>query len=186
MRTGTQYGLEREMIMKHDVFISYSRKDQVIVDEICRLFDSNSISYWLDTKKLHMGSEFMADIVDAIENSSITLFISSSNSNNSIYTAKEVALAFNSGKYIIPYKIDNSAFSKKLQFVMTDLNCINAIPYSSQKAIELVKDIKSLLYGERHIEIKNPEKREYIDIQSWDEPQNKVLKFIKNIFADKQ
>lgn len=95
-----------------------------------------------------MGSEFMADIVDAIENSTITLFISSSDSNNSIYTAKEVTLAFNAGKYIIPYKIDNSSFSKKLQFVMTDLNCIDATPYSTQKAKALVADIKSLLYGE--------------------------------------
>ena len=100
--------------MKYDVFISYSRKDQVVVDEIRQLLDSNAITYWLDTEKVHMGSEFMADIVDAIENSTITLFISSSDSNNSIFTAKEVALAFNAGKYIIPYKIDNSSFSKKL------------------------------------------------------------------------
>lgn len=98
--------------MKYDVFISYSRKDQVVVDEIRQLLDSNAITYWLDTEKVHMGSEFMADIVDAIENSTITLFISSSDSNNSIYTAKEVALAFNAGKYIIPYKIDNSSFSR--------------------------------------------------------------------------
>ena len=64
--------------MKYDVFISYSRKDQVVVDEIRQLLDSNAITYWLDTEKVHMGSEFMADIVDAIENSTITLFISSS------------------------------------------------------------------------------------------------------------
>lgn len=171
--------------MKYDVFISYSRKDQVVVDEIRQLLDSNAITYWLDTEKVHMGSEFMADIVDAIENSTITLFISSSDSNNSIYTAKEVALAFNAGKYIIPYKIDNSSFSKKLQFVMTDLNCIDATPYSTQKAKALVADIKSLLYGERNEEVKNIEKREYIDVLQWNEPQNKILRFIKRIFEDK-
>lgn len=134
--------------MKYDVFISYSRKDQIIVDEICKLFDDNSISYWLDTNKIHFGSEFMADIVDAIEESTITLFISSSSSNKSIYTAKEVALAFNAGKYIIPYKIDNSSFNKNLRFVMTNLNCIEAVPYTTQKAKKLVSDIKSLLHGE--------------------------------------
>lgn len=171
--------------MKYDVFISYSRKDQAIVDEIRQLFDVNSITYWLDTEKIHMGSEFMADIVDAIENSSITLFVSSSDSNNSIFTAKEVALAFNAGKYIIPYKIDNSSFSKKLQFVMTDLNCIDATPYSTQKAKALVADIKSLLYGERKEEIVNIEKRTYIDVHQWNEPQNKFLKYIKRIFEDK-
>ncbi len=132
-----------------------------------------------------MGSEFMADIVDAIENSTITLFISSSNSNNSIYTAKEVALAFNGGKYIIPYKIDKSSFSKKLQFVMTDLNCIDATPYSTQKAQALIADIKALLHGERRIEVENIEKREYINVLQWNEPRNKILRFIKRIFEDK-
>jgi hypothetical protein len=155
------------------------------VDEIRSLLDSNGITYWLDTEKVHMGSEFMADIVDAIENSTITLFISSSDSNNSIYTAKEVALAFNVGKYIIPYKIDNSSFSKNLQFVMTNLNCIDAIPYSTQKANALVADIKSLLYGERKEEVINIDEREYIDVLQWNEPQSKILRFIKRIFEDK-
>lgn len=171
--------------MKYDVFISYSRKDKDVVNEISRLLDASGITYWLDTQKVHMGSEFMADIVNAIENSTLTLFISSSESNNSIYTAKEVALAFNAGKYIIPYKIDNSSFSKKLQFVMTDLNCIDATPYSIQKAKALVSDIKSLLHGERKEEIINIEHREYIDILQWNEPQSKILRFFKKIFEDK-
>lgn len=171
--------------MKYDVFISYSRKDENIVKEICQLLDDKAISYWLDRNNIHMGGKFMADIVDAINHSSITLFVSSIDSNHSIYTAKEVALAFNAGKYIIPYKIDNSSFSKNLQFVMTDLNCINAVPYSLQKAEELVNDIESLLHGKRHKEISDIPKRNYIDVRKWDEPSNKILRFVKNLFEDK-
>ena len=59
--------------MKYDVFVSYSRKDNDIVREILKLLDANSITYWLDTKKIGPGSEFMADIVEAIENSKIFL-----------------------------------------------------------------------------------------------------------------
>lgn len=171
--------------MKYDVFVSYSRKDNDIVREILKLLDANSITYWLDTKKIGPGSEFMADIVEAIENSKITLFISSIDSNNSIYTAKEVALAFNHGKYIIPYKIDKSSFSKQLQFVMTDLNCIEAVPYSVEKAEQLVTDIKALLYGDRRSEVVNVPTREYVDVSKWDEPHNRFLQFIKKIFEDK-
>lgn len=172
--------------MRYDVFISYSSKDKEIVNEIKKMMEDNSISYWLDTEKVHIGGEFMADIVDAIENSKITLFISSANSNNSIYTAKEVALAFNAGKYIIPFKIDNSSFNKNLQFVLTDLNCISAVPPSRQKLMNLIADIKSLLYGARKMETENIEEREYIDILKWDEPQNKFLRFVKSLFEDKQ
>lgn len=171
--------------MKYDVFISYSRKDKAIVDEITQLLCENGISYWVDTKDIRMGSEFMADIVEAIEYSRITLFISSVDSNRSIYTAKEVAVAFNAGKYIIPYKIDKSAFNKNLQFVMSDLNCIEAIPYSVQKAKSLVADIKSLLYGNKKNEVCKEEERQYIDISKWEEPSNRFLKFVKKIFEDK-
>ena len=90
---------------KYDVFISYSRRDTTIVQKICSIFKANNISYWLDKKDINAGGIFLADIVEAIKGCKITLFVSSVYSNNSMYTAKEVAMAFNEGKYIIPYKI---------------------------------------------------------------------------------
>lgn len=170
--------------MKHDVFISYSRKDRPIVDEICELLNENNISFWRDVREIEPGSKFMGDIVDAIKSCKITLFISSENSNQSPYTAKEVALAFNEGKHIIPYKIDHSSFSKNMKLLFSDINFTEAIPYSRQKAILLVADIKALVNGTRISEQK-AEERTYIDFTTWDEPQNKFLKFIKHIFSDK-
>jgi hypothetical protein len=170
--------------MKHDVFISYSRKDKAIVDEICELLEDSNISYWRDTHEINPGNAFMSDIVDAIKACKITLFISSCNSNHSPYTAKEVALAFNEGKHIIPYKIDDSSFCRNLELLFSDINFTEAIPYSRQKAICLVADIRSLLTGQQIVNQKVSE-RQYIDVSSWDEPSNKVLKFIKQIFKDK-
>lgn len=63
--------------MKHDVFISYSRKDRPVVDEICELLNENGISFWRDVREIDPGSKFMGDIVDAIKGCKITLFISS-------------------------------------------------------------------------------------------------------------
>mgnify|MGYP000752597643 CR=1 FL=1 len=170
--------------MEHDVFISYSRKDKAIVDEICELLNENSISFWRDVREIDPGSMFMGEIVDAIKGCKITLFVSSTNSNHSIYTAKEVALAFNEGKHIIPYKIDHSSFCKNMQFLFSDINFTEAIPYSRQKAMELVSDIKALVNGTRISEQKVDE-RTYIDFTTWDEPQNKFLRYIKHIFSDK-
>ena len=170
---------------KYDVFISYSRKDLSVVQEICQLFQEYNISYWLDKKDIHAGGEFLGDIVQAIRNCKITLFISSANSNNSIYTAKEVAMAFNEGKYIIPYKIDSSSFNRNLELVLCDLNWVEAIPFDKIKALDLVSNIKSLLTGERKQEIDNISHREYINVNDWDEPDSKFLRFIKNLFKDK-
>ena len=90
---------------KYDVFISYSRKDKAIVDEIRQLLDANSITYWLDIEKIRMGSEFMGDIVDAIEKSDLVLFISSVNSNASHNVAKEISIADKFKKTILPVRI---------------------------------------------------------------------------------
>lgn len=171
--------------MNHDVFISYSRKDLDVVLKICKLFQEHHISYWLDKKDIHVGSEFLGDIVSAIKACKITLFISSSNSNNSIYTAKEVAMAFNEGKYIIPYKIDTSAFNRKLELVLCDLNWMEAIPFDEQNAKKLIVNIKSLLSGEKQDEIKNIPPRKYINIAAWDEPNNRFLRYLKTLFTDK-
>lgn len=126
----------------------------------------------------------MGDIVDAIKGCKITLFISSENSNHSLYTAKEVTLAFNEGKHIIPYKIDHSSFSKNMELIFSDINFMEAVPYSREKAIKLVADIKALVSGTRISEQK-VEERVFIDITTWDEPQNRFLRYIKHIFSDK-
>ena len=129
---------------------------------------------------------FMEDIVNAIKNSRITLFVSSSDSNKSVYIAKEIAIAFNEGKYIIPYKVDMSPFNERLEFVLCDLNWVEAVPYSTQKAVSLVADIKALLHGERAKEMEvQTEKREYIDVLKWNEPRSGILKFFKRVFEDK-
>lgn len=171
--------------MGHDVFISYSRKDLGVVQEICRLFRENGISYWLDKKDISAGGEFLGDIVYAIKNCKITLFVSSSSSNNSIYTAKEVAMAFNEGKYIIPYRIDSSAFNRNLELVLCDLNWVEAIPFDQYKAQELVANIKSLLTGERQSEVRDIPPRSYVNVDAWDKPGNRMMKFVKNLFSEK-
>lgn len=171
--------------MKYDVFISYSRKDLSVVKQICSLFCANGISFWLDQKNVSAGGEFLGDIVQAIKDCRITLFISSSNSNNSLYTAKEVALAFNEGKYIIPYKIDSSSFNKNLELVLCNLNWMEAIPFDERKALDLVASIRSLLTGENKQEVENIPPRVYINVEDWDEPNNRFLRYIKRLFKDK-
>ena len=37
---------------KYDVFISYSRKDSAIADEICKAFDQVGITYFIDREEI--------------------------------------------------------------------------------------------------------------------------------------
>lgn len=127
----------------------------------------------------------MGDIADAIRGCRITLFISSSDSNKSMYTAKEVAMAFNEGKYIIPYKIDDSEFHRNLELVMCDLNYIEAIPFDEAKAATLVDNIINLLNGKRSGEALVRTHRVYIDVTQWNDSGGRFVRFIKNLFRER-
>ena len=105
---------------KYDVFISYSRKDYMLNDEIIpgnpisaiqELFEENKISYWFDKDGIYSGSEFMPLISDAISDSKILVFISSKHSNESKWTAGEILEALNEDKLVIPVRIDESKYT---------------------------------------------------------------------------
>ena len=82
-----------------DVFISYSRKDTAIADEVCTMLDKNGINYFIDQQGIPGGGEFPTIIAEAIQNCALLLFLASENSFNSKYCRQE-------WKYAIEQKKD--------------------------------------------------------------------------------
>ncbi len=141
--------------MHYDVFISYSRKDYV--DEKENVIPNNAVSviketlkregitYWFDEEGIYVGETFADKIVNSIDQADILIFISSENSNKSLYTPKEIAYAAQQRKYIIPVLIDQSKYSTKVNFWLADVSYL--VFYSNpQKGLnDLVESIKSHL-----------------------------------------
>ena len=129
------------MTYKYDVFISYSRKDYKDeatkaeipgnpITAITEAFDKNNITYWIDREGIYSGQEFRDKIIDAIATSNVFLFVSSHNSNKSIWTKREILEASDSGKYIIPFKIDDCEYDRSVKF---ELRPLDFIEYFSDK-----------------------------------------------------
>ena len=133
------------MEYKYDVFISYSRKDTTTADKICKAFDENGISYFIDRQGIIAGMEFPDTLANAILSSRIFLFLASDNSYKSKFTRNEVVYAFNKkeGACIIPYIIDGSKLPTDLEFTFCSINWrkINDHPIESS----LVQDIQKIL-----------------------------------------
>ena len=99
--------------IKYDVFISYSRKDYVDKEnniipnnEVSKILDrlkQEGISYWIDTEGIYSGQDFKKTIPAIIAASSVFLYISSSNSNNSEWTSNEIGTACELKKIHSPY-----------------------------------------------------------------------------------
>lgn len=112
------------MDFKYDVFISYSRKDTAVADEITRAFEKEGISYFIDRKGIRGGMEFPMVLAKAIRESKIFLFLASENSYVSKFTQNEIVYAFNKKQKqdIIPYIIDGSELPEELEFTFSAIN----------------------------------------------------------------
>ena len=122
-----------------DVFISYSRKDTEQIKSIINLLNEMKIKYWIDVNDAYSGDNYKSTIYDAILHTKIVLFISSENSNKSLNVEKEISIADEQKKIIIPIKIDTSTYSRSISY---DISSIDAIDYSERK-VETLKKIKN-------------------------------------------
>ena len=153
--------------MKYDVFISYSRKDYVddhnqiipenIISQLKELFDQNNISYWLDEQGLS-GQEFTSLITRKIKESSIFLFVSSKNSNASIWTRNEIGVANHHKKIIIPFRYDNSTFDDSVIMYIISLDHIEYYKNPEKGMSRLLLSIQG--YIKEEIDAKEKERQE--------------------------
>lgn len=141
--------------MKYDVFISYSRKDYVDdqgnvmedspVNRIIQFLDEKNISYWVDKEGIYSGREFVEVLANAIVDSKMVIFVSSKNSNSSIYTTGEVFEAIENKRLIIPVKIDNSQYNPKFKLLLRPLDFID---YSK---VDALSDLLRAIEKEKEI-----------------------------------
>ena len=139
----------------YDVFISYSRKDYVDehnnvipgneVSKIKEALTKAKITYWFDEEGVYPGDKFAKVIVQNIKTSSIFVFLSTKNSNQSEWTANEISTAHMLGKKIIPVRIDDSVFHDDVILYIARLSRIDYFSNPDEGRRELVRSIKEYL-----------------------------------------
>lgn len=129
--------------MKHRVFISYSRKDAEIVENIRNILDEFKIPYWIDKEGIFSGENYKEVIVDAIDVAKAVIFASSANSNKSINVIRELGYAVKQGKTIIPVMLDDTQYAKSIRL---DISDIDQIEYSNTEQMKK-RLVASLAYS---------------------------------------
>ena len=143
---------------KYDVFISYSRKDYVDekknvlpdneVSKIKETLKKAGITFWFDEECVYSGDEFAKVIVKNIKASCIFVFLSTSNSNFSEWTASEISTAHMMKKKIIPVRLDSSVFHDDVILYLSRLSHIDYYENPEKGRQELVRSIKAYLENE--------------------------------------
>lgn len=105
-------------ILHSDIFVSYSRKDEDVVVNFCRLFNAQNWSVWRDKEQIEYGEEFPNEIRQAINNCKVVVYFSSEDSNKSEYVEKEIQYANNNGKKIVPIRLRESELNSNIESIV--------------------------------------------------------------------
>lgn len=127
----------------HDVFISFSFKDQAIVDKIVnQLTNVYNINCWICTEEIRAGENFRLDIAQAIKAARIVVLVQSKSSVASNEVAIEVLYALKKGKMVKPFIIEESQLSDDIEIALVSTHYIDATqPTLDERIKELAIDI---------------------------------------------
>ncbi len=125
----------------HDVFISFSFEDQSVAETIVNELTSKyGISCWICTRDIDGGKRYKRLIPEAIRASKLVVFVQSETALGSKEIPKEIGIAFDEDKIIIPFKIDQSILKGQgdLEYDLYGVEYIDAtVPTMEQRIEEL-------------------------------------------------
>lgn len=130
-----------------NVFISHSSKDSVTANAVCDALEQEGISCWIAPRDITGGTNYGAEIVKGIRECSILLLIFSGNSNASQAVFREVQMAFDEKKTIIPLRIHDVAVSDDLSFFLSGLQWLDTNPVELSFE-SLIQDARQALHIE--------------------------------------
>ncbi len=133
--------------MKHDVFVSFSFSDREAAENLVNLLSSRyGISCWICTYDLNGGSLYKDLIPDAIDAAQAVVFVQSEHSIASREVPKEIGIAFDAEKTIIPFRLDETPLKGALRYDLYGLEYIDGtVPSFEARVAELAECILRVL-----------------------------------------
>lgn len=113
--------------MAHDVFVSYSAQDKAIADALVAALEHGKIRCWVAPRDILPSMDWSTSIVAAIESCSIFILVFSNGSNESKHVKREVELAIETEKYILPFRIENVALSAHMRYFIKTQHWLDAL-----------------------------------------------------------
>jgi len=113
--------------MAHDVFICHSTKDRVVANAALARLEEAKIRCWIAPRDPVPGIPYEEQIVEAIENTKLLLLIYSSASNESGSVRRELAVAADCGKPIVPFRLESTPPARAMRFYLTSPHWLDAL-----------------------------------------------------------
>ncbi len=107
------------------VFISYSRSDSAFVDRLEKELESRGFDVWVDRADIGAGSAWRAEIAQAIRGCDAFVLVFSPRAAGSVNISKELALADNYEKRILPVVLEHHPVPVSMEYQLAGLQQIH-------------------------------------------------------------
>jgi hypothetical protein len=123
--------------MSYDIFLSYCRTDKALADQFVELARRRGLTVWYD-QLISGGQDWRNSIVEALRNSKSLVILFSEASNDSRQIIKELAIADNFSKLVIPILVEDTEPRGPYLYEMASRNWINLYPNPSSLLDSLI------------------------------------------------
>jgi len=134
----------------HDVFISYAQQDKIIADAVCAKLESRNIRCWIAPRDINPGKNFPEAIIEGIEEGKVLVVIFSSFANKSPHVTRELTHAVNKGRIIIPFRIEDVAPSKSMEYLIGVPHWLDAVTPPMENHIDRLVGTVEHIIGPRN------------------------------------
>ena len=140
-----------------DVFISYKAEEIEEASWVKSVLESNGISCWMAPSCIPGGSSYAVEIPQAIRQAKVFVLILSSKAQSSQWVSREVDLAINEGKIVLPFMLENCALKDDFNFYLTNVQRYAAYENKLAAAEKMINEIKALVgHSTAENEVKAP------------------------------
>ncbi len=149
-----------------DVFISYKSEEESVARHIREVLEANGISCWMAPDSIPVGSNYMKQIPEAIENCRAMIVVISRKSQQSVWVKNEFSEAISKNKLIIPYVIQDCELEDEFAFSMSTMQQVFAWKDEEKALAKIVHDIREALGEEdsAKVEIRVVRKNKYLPV----------------------
>ncbi len=122
--------------MGAEVFISYSSLDRDRVMPVVESLRGNGISVWVDEGNIHAADLWSEQIVQAIADCHVMVVMLSQNSTDSHNVVKEVMLASEQKKALLPVYLEPAEVPAKLQYQLAGIQHLELYGQDEHQVLE--------------------------------------------------
>src|SRR5262245_51472506 len=123
------------------LFVSHVTEDRTAALQVVDELERRGVRCWIAPRNVSPGKPFDDDIADAIESCRAMLLIFSSQCNESEYIRREITVAGNSNKLIIPFRIEDVEPKRGLSVRLANLHWIDAFVARERAIDEVIRSV---------------------------------------------